>query len=67
MPITIVIAMVAIVVALIIVAVITTPIVALIVGTEILLVGVRSPTNDFLDLLVSLISACPLLHHHEQV
>jgi ABC-type phosphate/phosphonate transport system permease subunit len=63
MLITIVIAAVAVVVAAIIVA----PIIALVVGAVILLVGARSPTNIFLDLLVSLVSVCPLLCHREQV
>jgi hypothetical protein len=34
---------------------------------EILLVKVRNPANVFLDLLVGLISICPLLHHREKV
>jgi hypothetical protein len=33
----------------------------------ILLVGLRSPANVFLDLLASLIRICPLLRHREQV
>jgi hypothetical protein len=63
MPIMIVIVAVAVVVA----AIIAAPIIALVFGVVILLVGARSPTNIFLDLLVSLISVCPLLRHHEQV
>jgi hypothetical protein len=67
MPITIVVATVAVVIASIIVAVVTAPIIALVVGAVILLVGSRSPTNVFLDLLVGLISVCSLLRHCEQV
>jgi hypothetical protein len=54
-----------VVIAPIIAAVIAASIITPIVGVAILLVRSRSPTNVFLDLLVSLISACPLLHHHE--
>jgi hypothetical protein len=61
MPITIVIVAVAVVVA----AIIAAPIIALVIRAVILLVGARSPTNIFLDLLVSLVSVCPLLRHHE--
>jgi hypothetical protein len=47
--------------------VVTTPIIALVVEATILLVKVRSLANIFLDLLVSLVSICPLLRHHEKV
>jgi hypothetical protein len=66
-PIMIVIAVVAIVIAPIVAAVFMMPNITLVVGVAILLVGVRSPANVFLDLLVSLVSVCPLLRHHEQV
>jgi hypothetical protein len=49
------------------VAVVVAPIIAPVIGAAILLVGSRSPANVFLDLLVSLVSVCPLLHHREQV
>jgi hypothetical protein len=61
----IVIAAVTVVIAPIIAAVVMTLIVAPIVGAEILLVGARSPANVFLDLLVGLVSVCPLLRHRE--
>jgi hypothetical protein len=61
MPITIIIAAVVVVVA----AIIAAPIIALVVGAVILLVGARSLANIFLDLLVSLVSVCPLLRHRE--
>jgi hypothetical protein len=67
MPIMTVVAAVAVVIALIITAVIGTPIIASIVRVAILLVGARSLANIFLDLLVGLISICPLLRHHEKV
>jgi hypothetical protein len=44
-----------------------TPIIALVIRTVILLVRARSPANIFLDVLVSLISICPLLRHYEKV
>jgi hypothetical protein len=56
-----------IVVAPIIVAVIAASVIAPVVGVAILLVGSRSSTNVFLDLLVGLVSICPLLYHREQV
>jgi hypothetical protein len=56
MPITIVIA-----------AVVTTSIIALVVRAAIWLVGVGSPANVLLDLLVGLINICPLLRHREKV
>jgi hypothetical protein len=65
MAIMIVVAMVAVVVEPIIATVITTPIIAS-VWVVILLVRARNPANVFLDLLVSLISICPLLHHCEK-
>jgi hypothetical protein len=58
MPIMIVVAAVAVVVA---------PINAVVITTTILLVRSRSPANVFLDLLVGLVSICPLLCHREQV
>jgi hypothetical protein len=67
MPITIVVASVAVVIAPIITAVVTTPIIVPVVGAVMLLVGSRSPANIFLDLLVGLVSVCPLLRHREQV
>jgi ABC-type multidrug transport system permease subunit len=66
-PITIVVATVAVVVAPIITAVVMTPIIVSVVWAVILLVGVGSPANVFLDLLVGLISIYPLLHHREKV
>jgi hypothetical protein len=63
MSITIVVATVVVVVMPIIAVSIITPV----VGVAILLVGSRSPANVFLDLLVSLISVCPLLCHRELV
>jgi hypothetical protein len=60
-PITVVVAAVAVVVEPIITAVIMMPI----VEAAILLVRARSPANVFLDLLVSLVSVCPLLRHCE--
>jgi hypothetical protein len=33
----------------------------------ILLVEAGNPTNVFLDLLVGLMSICPLLHHYKKV
>jgi hypothetical protein len=66
-PVTIVIAAVAINVALIVTAVITTPIIVPVVGATIWLVGARSPANILLDMLVSLISICPLRRHREKV
>jgi hypothetical protein len=67
MLITIVVAAVVDVVAPIITAVVKTLIIVPVMGTTILLVGARSLANIFLDLLVGLISICPLLHHHEKV
>jgi hypothetical protein len=49
------------------VPIIAAPIIALVVGAAILLVGSRSPANVFLDLLVSLISVCLLLCLRELV
>jgi hypothetical protein len=66
-PIMIVVAAIAVVVALIIAVVVTAPIIAPVVGATILLVGSRSPSNVFLDLLVGFISIYPLLRHHEKV
>jgi hypothetical protein len=51
----------------IVAAVVTTPIIALVVRVAIWLVGVRSPTNVLLDLLVGLIHIYPLLRHREKV
>jgi hypothetical protein len=47
--------------------VVTTSIITSVVWAAILLVRAGSPANVFLDLLVSLISICPLLHHREKV
>jgi hypothetical protein len=47
--------------------VVTTPIIALVIGVAIWLVGARSLANVFLDLLVGLISIYPLLRHREKV
>jgi hypothetical protein len=58
MPTTIVVAAVMVVVA---------PIIAAVIWVVILLVRAGSLTNVFLDLLVGLISICPLLHHREKV
>jgi hypothetical protein len=63
----IVVATVTVVVAPIIAAVVTAPIIAPVIRAVILSVGSRSSANVFLDLLVSLVSVCPLLCHHEQV
>jgi hypothetical protein len=60
-PITIVIAAVTVIIAPIIETVVTTPI----IWAAILLVGAGSLADIFLDLLVGLISICPLLHHRE--
>jgi preprotein translocase subunit SecF len=67
MPITIVVTMVAVVVAPIITTIVMTSIIMPVVWVAILLVRVRSPANVFLDLLVGLISICPLLRHHGKV
>jgi hypothetical protein len=64
-PITIIVAVVMIVIALIILAVIVGPIITLVIGAVILLVELRSLANVFLDLLVDLVSVCPLLCHRE--
>jgi hypothetical protein len=66
-PITIVIVVVVVVIAPIIAAVVTAPIIPSVIGAAILLVGVRSPANIFLDLLIGLVSVCPLLRYYEQV
>jgi hypothetical protein len=66
-PVMIVIVAVTVIIALIITAVITMSIIAPIVGVAIWLVRARSPTNILLDLLVGLISICPLLCHREKV
>jgi hypothetical protein len=60
-PITIVVAAVAVVIAPIIVVVVP------IVEVAILLVRARNPANIFLDLLVGLVSICPLFRHCEKV
>jgi vacuolar-type H+-ATPase subunit I/STV1 len=65
-PITIVVAVVAIVVASIIMAVVVAPIIVPVIRAVILLVKSRSLANVFLDLLVGLVSFCPLLCHREQ-
>jgi hypothetical protein len=67
MPITIVVAEVVVVIVSIVAVVIAAPIIAWVIGVAILLVGLGSPANVFLDLLVSLISVCPLLRHRKQV
>jgi hypothetical protein len=64
-PITIVAAPITIVVASIIVAIVAVSIITPIIRAAILLVGARSLTNIFLDLLIGLVSICPLLCHHE--
>jgi hypothetical protein len=56
-----------VVVAVIVAPIITTPIIALVIGVAIWLVKARSPTNVLLDLLVGLMSICPLLRHREKV
>jgi hypothetical protein len=65
--ITIVIVVVAVIVASIVAAVVTTPIIAPVVRAVIWLVEAGSLANVLLDLLVGLISICPLLHHREKV
>jgi hypothetical protein len=67
MPIMIVVTAVAVVIAPIIAVVVAAPIIASVVGAAILMVGSRSLANIFLDLLVILVSVCPLLCHREQV
>jgi hypothetical protein len=54
-----------IIIVSIITMVVMVPIIAPVVGAAILLVEARSPANVFLDLLVGLVSVCPLLRHHE--
>jgi hypothetical protein len=54
-------------VTVIVVPIIAAPIITLVIGAAILLVGSRSPANVFLDLLVSLISVCLLLCLRELV
>jgi hypothetical protein len=54
-----------IVVAPIIAAVVAVSVIMPVVGVAILMVRSRSSTNVFLDLLVSLVSICPLLCHRE--
>jgi hypothetical protein len=66
-PIKIVVTAVAVVIAPIVAVVIMAPIIAPVIGAAILLVGSRNPANVFLDLLVSLVSVCPLLRHRQQV
>jgi hypothetical protein len=66
-PITIVIAAVAVIVVPIIAMVVTTPIIASVVRATIWLVEARSLANILLDLLVGLISICPLLRHREKI
>jgi hypothetical protein len=66
-PLTIIIVAVAVVIALIITTVIATLIIVPVIGAASLLVGSRSLANVFLDMLVSLVSVRPLLHHREQV
>jgi hypothetical protein len=56
-----------VVVTPIIMTVITTLIIAPVIRAVILLIGAGGSTNVFLDLLVGLISICPLLRHHEKV
>jgi hypothetical protein len=51
----------------IIMVVIVTPIIMPVIGAAILLVKARSLTNILLNLLIGLVSVCPLLHHREQV
>jgi hypothetical protein len=65
--ITIVIAVVAVIVVPIVAVVVTTPIITPVVGAVIWLVGMGGPANVLLDLLVGLISICPLLRHREKV
>jgi hypothetical protein len=66
-PIMIIIAVVMVIVVPIIAAIVMTPIIAPVVWAAIWLVRARSPANVFLDLLVGLISICPLLRHREKV
>jgi hypothetical protein len=49
------------------VTVVVVAIIAPVVGAMILLIGLKSPANVFLDLLVGLVSVCPFLRHREQV
>jgi hypothetical protein len=64
-PVAIVIAAVTVIVMPIIVAVIVTPLITSVVVAVILLVETRSLPDILLDLLVGLVSICPLFHHHE--
>jgi hypothetical protein len=66
-PIMIIIAAIMVIIALIITAVVTMPIIAPVIWAVIWLVRAGSPANVFLDLLVGLISICPLLRHCEKV
>jgi hypothetical protein len=54
-------------ITIVVAVVIMTPIIAPVVWVAILLVGAGSLANVFLDLLVGLISICPLLRHCEKV
>jgi hypothetical protein len=56
-----------VVIASIIMVIVTTLIIVPVVWVMILLVRAGSLANVFLDLLVSLISICPLLRHRETV
>jgi hypothetical protein len=64
---TVVIVAVVIIIAPIIMAVIVAPLITPVVVAVILLVGMRSSPDILLDLLVGLVSICPLFCHHEQV
>jgi hypothetical protein len=67
MLVTVVIAAVTIIVVLIIMVVVAALLITLVIVAAILLVGTRSSLDILLDLLVGLVSICPLFHHHEKV
>jgi hypothetical protein len=66
-PVAVVIVAVVVIVAPIITVVIAVPLIMSVVVAMVWLVRMRSSPNILLDLLVSLVSFCPLFHHHEQV
>jgi hypothetical protein len=66
-PVAVVIAAVTVIIAPIIATVIVAPLIMLIVVAAVQLVITRSSPGILLDLLVSLVSMCPLFCHHEKV
>jgi hypothetical protein len=67
MPITIVITVVTVITAPIITAVVITPIITSVIEAAIWSVGVGGSANVILNLLVGLITICPLLRHREKI